>query len=259
MPTIFSNLLVSVLLAGVVAKGATGPVRADDRPLVFAADEWCPVNCTPGSEKPGFMVEIARAILEPKGYSVRYETINWARALLYTRQGHYDGVFGALREDAPDFVFPRQPMGQTRVGLFKRADSPWRYVDETSLDGRSVGLILDYAYGEDLETLLEKRTIPSYQGGDAPLDINLRKLAAGRIDLVIEDVNIFWNKAEDMELRDQFELAHVFSEEDIFLALSPAKPHSAHLAEVLSTGLDQLRASGEIDEIMTRYGLDDWK
>jgi len=249
------RLLLSVLVVGL----ALGAAKADERTLVIAADRWCPVNCDPGTEKPGFMVDIARAIVEPHGYTVRYETINWARALLYARSGQFDGVFGALREDAPDFVLPALPQGKTKVGLFKQAGAPWRYIGEESLNGRSVGVILDYAYGEHLETLLEERTITSYQGGDAPLDINVRKLAAGRLDLVIEDVNIFWHKAEEIGVRHKFELAHIFSEEDIFIALSPSKPQSNELARLLADGMSELRQTGELQKIMSRYGLDVWE
>ena len=36
-------------------------VLSEERPgIVIAADQWCPINCVPGSDRPGFMIEIAR-------------------------------------------------------------------------------------------------------------------------------------------------------------------------------------------------------
>ncbi|WP_170230587.1 substrate-binding periplasmic protein [Roseibium hamelinense] len=176
------------------------------------------------------MVEIAQRIFEPLGYTVNYQTINWARALLYARTGEFDAVLGALREDAPDFVFPENPQGETQVGLFVRRNSNWQFDGPQSLKGRHIGLILDYAYGEDLQGLISTLAIPSYAGGDHPLNINIRKLQAGRLDIVVEDVGIFRHATASLGVADHFRLAHVFSREDIFIAFSPHSKDSARLA-----------------------------
>lgn len=235
-----------------------GTGRTEAATVTFAADEWCPVNCVPGSARPGYMVEIIRAILEPQGYDVRYVTVNWARALLYTRSGRFDAVLGALKGDAPDFIYPDLPQGETEVGLFVRASSSWRYLSEASLANQRIGLIRDYAYGEELEKLITETARPSYAGGDHPLKLNILQLQAERIDIVVEDVNIFRHTASEMGLSGAFKLAKTFSREDIFAAFSPNGARSRQLAEQLSAGMADLRTSGELQRIMSRYGLDDW-
>jgi len=228
-------------------------------PITFAADEWCPVNCEPSSDRPGYMVEIVRTILEPQGYEVRYVTLNWARALLYTRSARFDAVLGALKGDAPDFIFPVEPQGETRVGLFVRASSDWQYLSEASMEDQRVGLIRDYAYGDALETLITERARPSYAGGDHPLELNMLQLQAERIDIIVEDVNIFRHTASELGLTDAFRLATTFSREEIYAAFSPNSSRSQHIADVLSAGMKELRASGRLQAIMSRYGLEDWQ
>ncbi|MDN3718985.1 transporter substrate-binding domain-containing protein [Roseibium salinum] len=137
--------------------------------MTFAADSWCPVNCAPGSERPGYMVEIVEAILEPKGYDVRYVNVNWSRALLYARSGRFDAVLGALKGDAPDFVFPAEPQGETEIGIFVPKSSSWQYTSEASLKDKRIGLIRDYAYGEELERHIRLQAHPTYAGGEHPL------------------------------------------------------------------------------------------
>lgn len=256
------DLLVPMRHAGLIclfcAVFFAAPIRAQTQTLTLVADEWCPVNCAPGSDRPGYMVEIVRSILEPEGVEVRYETLNWARALIYTRSGRFDAVLGALRGDAPDFVFPEQPQGETRVGLFVRRSSNWQYVDAASLQDMRVGLIRDYAYGDELEALIADRALPSYAGGDHPLELNMLQLQAERIDMVVEDVNIFRHTASELGLSGAFRLAKTYSSEEIFVAFSPGKAGSEELARTLSAGMTQLRTSGKLQAILKRYGLEDW-
>lgn len=243
-------------LLGVICAGFLLSVQeADAQTLTFAADKWCPVNCDPGSERPGYMVEIVEAILEPKGYDIRYVTLNWPRALLYTRAGRFDAVFGALKGGAPDFVFPSEPQGKTEIGFFVRKSSNWQFTSENSLQDKRVGLIRDYAYGDELETLLASRTRRTYAGGDEPLKINMLQLKAGRIDILVEDVSVFHHTARDLGLEKEFRLEKSFAREDIYAAFSPAKPASVRLAKMLNAGMQELRANGSLRRIMQKYGL----
>ena len=60
------------------------------------------------------MVDIAREIFAASGFDVEYRNYGWARSLSLARENRIDGVIGALKGDAPDFVFPERPMGTAR-------------------------------------------------------------------------------------------------------------------------------------------------
>jgi polar amino acid transport system substrate-binding protein len=104
---------------------AAAPVRAETITLV--ADEWCPYNCAPGDAKPGFLIEIARRIFEPAGFGVDYKIVPWARAIRDARAGRYTAIVGAIRSEAPDFVFPETAAFPSGTHAFVRAGSDWRY------------------------------------------------------------------------------------------------------------------------------------
>jgi len=251
------TMVIGLSLATVVAF-APAAGKAEDKTLIFAADEWCPVNCDPGSDRPGYMVEIAREVFEPLGYTIEYRTINWSRALLYTRLGEFDGIFGASRNEATDFVFPQAPQGTYQIGIFSRKGDPWTYEGPASFSGKIVGLVQDYSYGEELDQALLDHGTLSYASGDRPLALNLRKLDAGRIDLLVEDRNSLLHAARGLGLEERIELKRTFEESELFLALSPRKDHSERLASELENGMARLRESGRLAEILGRYGLEVW-
>lgn len=248
-----AGLSVLVLSACVLFPG-TSHARA----LVIAADPWCPFNCEPGSDKPGYLVEIAKEVFEPLGHTVTYESVNWARALVTTREGQYDAVFGAARGDAEDFVFPEGPLGQAGNAYFVRKDDPWKLDKPEALSGKTVGLIRDYDYG-GLEADIEKYATAEYVGGNDPLPANIKKLLAERLDVVVEEASVFNYTAGELGVLDKVRLESSGDYDPIYIAFSPAKEDSKQLAADLDAGMARLRESGRLQEILTKYGLSDWQ
>jgi len=248
------------LLSGVFLLAAMPMTSAEDgERLVFAADRWCPANCDPDSEKPGYMVEIAKSVFEPLGFTVTYVEINWPRAKHYALRGDFAGVFAAWPEGEPDFIYPEEPLGISANGLFVLAEDDWTYEGYASFDGKSVGMIVDYEYGEAFENAVAKYGFPSRVGGDTALELNIRKLDLGRLDIVVEDVNVFRYTAQLIGLEDRFRLEAAVQPDEIFIGFSPARPDARKLAEDLDNGVRRLRASGDLGKILARYGLRDWK
>ena len=93
---------------------------------------------------------------------------------------------------------------------------------------------------------------------DAGLELNIKKLLAGRIDVVIEDPNVFHTKAKEMGVDDQIVEAGLASEPDsLFIAFAPTKDTSKKLAEIASAGIKRLKESGEMKKLMDKYGIKD--
>ena len=238
------------------------PAAARAETIVLAADEWCPVNCQPNDERPGFMVELAARILEPAGYRIEYRLKPWARALREARKGSIDGVIGAHRGDAPDFVFPERPLLRIAGGdLFVRRDSDWTYRGIPSLREIRLGVVRNYDYGEELNAYLadpanENRVDVVH--GQRALERNLAKLLAGRIDAVAEARSVVLRAARDMGVADQIRFAgQTAPPADCHVAFSPALERSARLAQLLSDGVEEMRLTGEYQALLELYGLDD--
>lgn len=237
--------------------------RADH--LVIAADPWCPFNCEPGTDKPGFIIEIAQQVFATKGHTLEYKKLPWARAIQEARDGKLTGIAGAYREDAPDFVFPDHEQAVVVEAIFVLKDRNWSYQGSASLAQMSLGIIKDYAYSAEINEYIEKNQGSpdkiQVADGENALEINLRKLLHGRVDALVESESVFWYSAGQLALAGKFKSAgqvHA-GPQKAYIAFSPAAPEAKKYAQILSEGMDTLRKSGELARILAKYNLQDWK
>ncbi len=242
------------------------PALAEEKTITLAADEWCPYNCVPNSEKPGYMVEIAKAVFEPKGIKINYQVMPWERAIEDARKGTYDGIIGARVDDAPDFVMPSESLGYTTNTFYVKAGSKWQYEGLGSLESVSLGVIDGYSYEKELDKYISDNSGNSARiqsiSGDAGLEQNFKKLEQGRIDVYLEDLNVAQKYIADHSLWGKLKVAGQevtnVKEHYVYISFSPFIKESRYYAETLSEGIKELRASGKLKEILDKYNVQDW-
>lgn len=236
--------------------------RADTITLV--ADEWCPINCQPDAAQPGYAVEIAGQIFEKAGHKVEYKTLNWSKSIEDARKGLYDGIIGAAKEEAEDFVFPETEIGATANSFFVVKQSDWSFENLDSLGHVCTGIIKSYEYGDEFDEYFARNKDNPQKvqevSGDNPLEKNLRKLVGGRIDVVIEDRPVADYTIKRLGFQEQIKYAGNDGEPtDFFIAFSPRNPKAAEYAALFSKGLEELRDNGRLLTILSEYGLQDWR
>lgn len=228
------------------------------------ADDWCPYNCEPGTDEPGFMVELTRAIFEKAGHTVEYKQLNWARSIKDCRKGEFEGIIGATKEEVEDFIFPEEPQGISGEDFVVKKGDPWRFKDESSFETITLGAIRDYGYGEPIASYIEKNEKNSkkvvFVSGDDVLDRALKMLLKGRINVYVESSWVLKNfLRQNKDFKKDIEIAGSVEPEDIFVAFSPALPKSKEYAKILGDGVKEMRANGELKKLLDRYELSDWK
>ncbi|ABE54867.1 ABC transporter, periplasmic domain [Shewanella denitrificans OS217] len=227
------------------------------------ADAWYPINGDAGSEKPGYMIEIAEAILTENGHSLDYQTMPWERSLTEVRAGKYDCVVGATPGDAEDFIFPEESWGAFESTFYVKKGNGWRYTDLDSVKNIKVGVIGGYAYSDEFDAYVaanKANAMVQVLNANNALEQNIKKLNAGRIDAVVESHLVMNAKLMEMGLVDNITSAGALTEsEPIFIACSPAKASSKIYSSLFSGGIQKLRASGQLKTILDKYGLTDWK
>jgi polar amino acid transport system substrate-binding protein len=240
-----------------------GTAEAQQGSLRIRADVWCPYNCEPTAERPGFMIEITQRVLAGQGVTLDYQSMPWARALVEAAAGGIDGVVGASLTDARTLVPSSRPLGRSETVLIVRKGEGFGYAGADSLGARRLGVIVDYSYGKEIDAWLEKhkadRNLVQPTSGDDALPTNLRKLLGKRIDVVVEDRAVVERVARAMNLADAIEIVDTGNLDDLFVAISPKHPRAAELAKLLGDGVENLRRSGELAAIMARYGMRDWE
>jgi polar amino acid transport system substrate-binding protein len=249
--------LISSLMPVILCLG-THIGLADE--INLRADNWCPYNCDARSDKPGLIVDIARAIMEPAGHIVNYQIMPWSRALTEVRKGRIQGVIGAQQSEAPDLIYGSIPVALDDNGFAIRHGERFNYQGPASLNPYRIGGILDYNYdGGEIDEYIknnsnDKDRIQLNTGDDVGI-ANLRKLLARRVDIVMDSAVVLTYLVGRLGLESQIDVVPLGHPTEIYIAFSPADSRSKMWAEQISSGIVELRKSGEMARILARYGL----
>lgn len=243
---------------------ALSPAAFGAETLTLRADEYCPYNCDPASDRPGYVVEIARAILEPAGYHIDYRLMPWRETLETVRRGEHTAVVGATRTDAPTLVFGEAPLGVAINAFAVRKGSGFSYRGAGSLEPLRVAALADFNYDDgDIDAFIAAHRHDPRRvllAGDAdPTVENLKRLAAGQVDVVIDNALVLRDHVGRLGLVGKIETIDFGTPLDVFLAFSPADPNAVTYARLIDEGVTRLRESGRLARILTRYGLADWQ
>jgi polar amino acid transport system substrate-binding protein len=251
-------LLLAILLAACSVTTATA------EPLTIRADLWPPYNDEPKNIKPGYMINVLWEIFKPQGYSVDYQTLSWTDSLEAARKGQCNAVIGATKEDAPDFVFPKESFGISDTAFFAKGGSAWKFAGTSSLGKIRLGVIESYSYNEELDPYIKankgtKRIVEAK--GDDPVAALIRMLQNGQIDAIAEDTNVMLTSlvAAKVPLGSIVPAGNCKEKSTLYVAFSPKDPKSKELAAKFDVGIKALRSSGKLHAILKLYGLDDWK
>lgn len=249
-----SILLTLILLIAPLCQGQI---------LSIVADEWYPMNGTPNSARPGYMIELAKTIFSQHGIEVQYHTIPWNRAIEQTKEGKYNCVVGAYKSDARDFIYPKASWGLDVARFYVLKHDSWEFSGNIdSLRFRKLGVIEGYKYQDELDHYIntaKSMYVQSLKGNQA-LEKNIKKLLAKRIDTTIESENVFNAKIKEMGLEQHFQSAgHISPASKMYLACSPNHPNSQKYVDMVDAAMPKLRQSGKLEAILNRYGLKDWQ
>ena len=232
--------------------------------VTLVADEWPPFNATPDASEEGFLVDVARAVYAKEGIQVSYTLVPRRRAIELTRIGTYNGLIGASKTDAPDFIFPSEELARNVIAFYVRKDFSWLFNQRRDVENVSLGVIAGYDYRKCLLDYIavhknEPRKI-QVMTGQQPLQRNILKLLNHRIDAIVDNEAVIINIARRMGVIDKIKPAGYGSEiAYIYIAFSPQRVDSPRYARVLSDGIARLRMNGQLAKILSKYGLKDWK
>ncbi|NQD36972.1 ABC transporter substrate-binding protein [Permianibacter sp. IMCC34836] len=231
-------------------------------PVVLCADTYCPYNCEPGAEQPGYLIELATAAMASRNETIEYRIEPWERAIVDTRGGRCDALVGTPAGDPADFIFPSVEAGMNVNVFITLAASNWRYRGAESLADIVLGGIDGYRYGEPVDSWIAQHhnDVARVQliSGETAIDQNLAMLARGRTTAYLEDKMVLQYRAQITRLGSPWRIAGEASRLPFHIAFSPAKPESAARAKALASLIKTWRQNGQLKKLLARYGLDDW-
>jgi polar amino acid transport system substrate-binding protein len=259
------NILFNILCLGFFA---CLPVQAlAEETITMVADEWCPYNCAEDAEKPGYMIEIVQKALAPE-VNVVYKVLPWTQAIEASRNGEYEGIIGASRGDAPDFIYPNVLQGISLSKFWVQQDSNWHYTTIDSLKTQRFGVVESYSYGKIIDPYVKEKTeqgtgrVSAISGANASPQ-NIERLLNRQIDVILEDENVIRHYFSSRGLPFPFKSAgnpvtiEFVDDTFVFVAFSPKTAKAKEYAERLTERVKQMRKSGELRKILARYHIDE--
>jgi polar amino acid transport system substrate-binding protein len=229
--------------------------------LRIRADEWMPYNGNPKAEHPGYAIDVLREIFTPLGIQIEYQSMPWGDALKAAKDGEIEAVVGANTREGAGLVLPVQEIGNPRVGLFVRKGSTWVYENPLSFKKIHLGAIRDYKYWDTLDDYILKHDAPLVTkfSGNTPLNDAVAQLDAGLIDVMPETYTVFmWFVRNSGRKVANYQYVYLDAGDPVYVAFKP-NPDGRHYAAVFNAGLEKLRKSGRLSQILVRYGLTDWR
>ncbi len=203
----------------------------------------------------GLVSDIVRSSFAHSGYQVEIKFIPWDRALDTSAKAKEDVLMGLwfAQERTQTYHFS-EPFLANRLVFVKAAGDPFEYEGLESLHGKRVGTIRKYVY---LKEFLDDPEIGKYPVSN--LAANLRKVAAGRVDLAVDDEIVIKDliNRELPELREKLSFTrNALEEKPLYIASSLQHPRGAEIIAAFNEGLKQIRSNGEYQALLKKHGFD---
>lgn len=246
------RVLVAAALAALLIP--TG-VLAEELIVARPEGDSRPFEYLEGGSLTGLNIEIIDAAARGAGFTVRYLTYPWARALRALENGEVDALtFMAKRPDREAFAYydDRNILFSLRKAIVKRADDAWSYEgDITRLFGKRIGIENGVFYGVAVEAnrqRLEFEANPTMQS-------NLLMLEANRVDLVLVNLDIFMARYGGTEFARKFTVVQPLLEDTTaYLGFSRKRVDPATV-ERFSASMGSFKSTPAYAALLLKYGI----
>jgi polar amino acid transport system substrate-binding protein len=216
--------------------------------ITAVGDPWPPF-LDPNQASNGIIYEIASAAYATQGYELEMNFAPWARAVAGVKNASYDLLLGTwLTEERTKFLMFSDPYLNNSLKFIKKKGSSFDYSGLESLNGKSIGVVRGYGYGDEFLNAnnFKRPEAKNFIG-------NIRKLTAGRIDLTLEDEIVA--KAiiakEQPDLLDKIEFSTTdYSTNALHVTSGLANAKHKEFIEAFNKGLAEIKKNGVYDKIL---------
>lgn len=182
------RLMVTVVLASMIYgfSSLLSVVKAET--LMLSSLLWPPYSGQQLTEQ-GATIAVAKAAFKAMGHQLEVDFYPWSRAvkLASMPSSHYLGYFPEYYYDTEKFVFSKS-LGESPLGLVELKSHPLNWSTLDDLNRFTLGVVKDYVNTEALDSMIAA----GIQRAEAVTsdEHNIKKVAAGRIDAAVIDVNV---------------------------------------------------------------------
>jgi len=243
--------MIKKLLVGALLSSCANFVAAEN--ITGATLEWPPFTGEK-LQNQGVLVDLVKQAFKTSGHEINVSIVPWDRAMASTKSGQTDVMVGLWYNDTrnKDYIFSK-PFLYNRIVFIKRTDDSFEYNGLDELKGKKVGVVRNYSYNDAFNSANHFK-----KPDTSNLQSNLKKLAAGRIDLTLEDeivARYILNK-ELKQLNSKVTFtANALDEKSVHVAISRKNPKAESLIAAFDKGIAALKDNGHYEKIIKLHGL----
>jgi polar amino acid transport system substrate-binding protein len=226
--------------------------HTETKNIQISVGEWPPFLSASLPDQ-GIVAHLLRDVFHEAGYSVEFVFLPWVRAYQVTAQGDYSAtavwMFKSEREE--EYLYSA-PVLNERFVFFHLKDNKFDWNTIEDLRNKSIGGGLGYSYGPEFDKAAEEGVFSLSR--QETVKQNLRMLAAGRIDLYIEEMSVanYTLSHETPDLLDNIAFHEkAILENQSFLLFPKGSAKSLRLMKNFNAQLEAFRKSGRYETYFT--------
>lgn len=192
-------------------------------------------------DKTGSLVDMLEKVNEYSGIEFNLTLMPTKRVQKAFAQGNLFGYFPELEENREGQSCRSANIMQKKIIVITRNDAP-EIKKVSQLEGLRVGAVAGYSYGNEI--VKNENIKIQYVKND---DINVKKLLAGRLDVIVGDAHSTVNAIKNSDRRDElrYDPESPISLLDVFFLFQKTDEGQA-ICDGVSDALERLRVEGAL-------------
>lgn len=228
--------------------------------IIIAGDYWCPYNCIPGTDNPGYLVEMISYALASENIQVEYVMMPWQDALRAVNNDEIHAIIAASKEEGENLILTSSPLATSEIGVYTRGIDNWVLDGLQSLKGKTVCLIA----GHDTDGIIKQYIMDNYIVSPNLFMIENTRLASvdcvnnlldGNVDLVVDSDKVVDFVASDAGVSRKLKRVGTAGKTDLYIAFSPNSSKSKEYLDLLESALTDMQNTTKLKQIAKKYGI----
>lgn len=221
--------------------------------ITLASLDWAPY-IGKNLENEGYIAELVKKAFEISGYEAHIEYMPWARTVEMAKNGEFDWYLPEYyAETLNENFLVSNPFPGGPLVFFKLKSKKISYSKLEDLKPFNIGIVRGYVNTQDFDNAQYLKKDPAKD------DLtNLKKLGAGRIDLMIADkfVGLYLIKNQLPRYIGKIEpIEPILEQKELFLCISKKSKNSLAKLKAFNEGLEKIKKNKTIEQILIKHGF----
>lgn len=240
--------IIALLCVVLMFSITSGDVFADET-IRITAGEWAPY-LSPELPDSGIAGRIITEVFQLHGIKTEFDFYPWKRAYELARRGKSDATALWFKNSEREKIFYYSaPVVTEKFVFFHLKSKPFSWETITDLQGKIIGGLIGFSYGEDIDQAVEAGLLKIDRTSS---DIqNFKKLLSGRIEVYPQEINVGYQVLNSKFLAgERAQITHhdkPFLSQHTYLLLSRKHKRNEKLRELFNAGLETLNEQGKIE------------